>query len=83
MNRIGAVGWVGLTLYVIGWDAFASETLSTAFDRGLQHPSKRPVVIVTWCLVTAHLFGRFLPTRVRRADPITAVARWVRRSAVA
>lgn len=80
---IGGWGWIGLTLYVIGWDGWVirhgHETLSSAFARGLECPRRRPFVIATWSLLTIHLFGRFVPRPLNRLDPLAPVVRLVAR----
>jgi len=70
----GYWGWLGITLYVIGYDVVAAykegESLSTAFYNAVEHPVRRWFVILLWTMVTAHLF-HLVP---RRYDPICLVA---------
>lgn len=56
-----------------------NPTLSEVFGDALKHPIKRWPVIVTWGLVTSHLFGEMMPEPLRSKlgpyDPIGYVAR--------
>lgn len=61
--RRGDIGWILLAAFVWLWDAYAPETLSRAFWRGLEHPRSRPFVLVAWGWVTSHLFFR-KPARI-------------------
>jgi hypothetical protein len=63
----GGVGWLGLAVLVVAWDLVAPETLSSAFDRARSSPVGASVVLVSWGLLTGHLFG-LLPERV---DPFS------------
>ncbi len=51
----GEHGWFILAVFVWLWDAYAPETLSRAFWRALEHPSRRWYVLVAWGWVTSHL----------------------------
>lgn len=51
----GDFGWLLLAVYVYLWDRYASETLSRAFWRGVEHPVHRWWVVAAWMWVTAHL----------------------------
>lgn len=66
----GGKAWIGLTAYVITYDAYAvlhkQDTMSTAFFNAVRHPRKRWPVIAVWAYLTAHLF-KLLPERY---DPL-------------
>lgn len=55
MRLRGEHGWIGLAIYIYLWDRYAPETLSRAFWRALEHPTKRPLVLFAWAWVTSHL----------------------------
>lgn len=74
MRRTGTWGWIGLTAYVALWDAYAPETLSSAFGRAILHPRARWPVVALWGVTTAHLFGA-LPASL---DPIARVGNAMR-----
>lgn len=56
-SRVGNWGWTALAAGVIVWDVVASETLSSAYDRYLQHPVKRVVAVGAVALTAAHLLN--------------------------
>lgn len=62
-------------------DSYRYATMSNAFGEALAHPKRRWYVIVSWGVLTAHLFGRFLPRWTRHIDPIgllaNTFARWL------
>jgi hypothetical protein len=58
----GGWGWLGLTIYIILWDFFATDTLSSAFYRAVSHPIQRWFVITIWAVITLHLF-KLIPKR--------------------
>jgi hypothetical protein len=62
----GSKAWIGLTGYVVVYDAWAAvtgnETLSSAFYRSFSHPVRRMPLLVLWAYLTAHLF-HLLPER--------------------
>lgn len=66
----GERAWVGLVLYIVGYDVWAArngrETLSMAFYNAIRHPIRRWPVIALWSYITAHLF-KFLPDNL---DPL-------------
>lgn len=74
--RSGTKAWIGLTVYVAGYDLWAAvrgeETLSTAFYRAVRHPVRRFPLVLLWAYLTAHLF-HLLPDRwdpLRRAGDL-------------
>jgi len=82
--------WVGLVLYVTGVDiillrlkkvrGFPYRSMSEAFGEALKHPWKRWPIIVSWIVLTLHLFGVFIPERFekfRKLDPIGFIANLV------
>lgn len=73
MRRHGEAAWVGLALYVIGYDVYAIKsgrsTLSAAFFSGFSHKVGRFGVIVAWVMLTGHLF-RVIP---KRFDPLRSM----------
>lgn len=81
--RSGTKAWIGLTVYVIAADAALirnrKETMSTVFGDALVHPLRRWPVILTWGILTAHLFSNLipLPESIKRYDPIGAAARLI------
>ncbi len=72
-DKIGTYGWYGLIIYVIAWDVTARETLTDAFDRGMNHPVIRWIACILWGLVTAHLF-RVIP---KHYDPLFRVTEYI------
>lgn len=73
-------GWLLLAGYVAAYDTWAlktgRETLSSAFGRSLRHPIRRWPTLMTWGVITLHLFGR-LPTWL---DPLHHYGRMFRKS---
>lgn len=55
MRLRGEHGWIGLAAFILLWDRYAPETLSKAFWRALEHPTRRPIVLLAWGWVTSHL----------------------------
>ncbi len=74
-HRSGGTGWLLLTAVVLGWDAFAPETMSVAFGRAAATPAGRAVLVLGWATLTAHLFD-VLP---EGKDPICLAAVVLRR----
>ncbi len=68
-HHSGGTGWLLLTAVVLGWDAFAPETMSVAFGRAAATPAGRAVLVLGWTTLTAHLFN-VLP---EDKDPICLV----------
>lgn len=62
----GGAGWVAIAALVVIWDMIAPETLSSAFHRATSGRVGATAVVVTWGVLTAHLF-QVLP---ERADPL-------------
>lgn len=62
----GGAGWVAIAALVVIWDMIAPETLSSAFHRATSGRLGGAAVLVTWAVLTAHLF-QVLP---ERADPV-------------
>ena len=69
----GSWGWFGLAAYVAVWDALAvkgkTETLSSAFWRGVTSSKHRVWVIPLWSALTAHLF-HLVP---KKYDPLRVI----------
>lgn len=77
-HQSGSAGWLLLVLLVAGWDIFAPETLSAAFDRAAATPEGRVLVVAGWGLVTLHLLAngsRLDPLRAGRAAWAKVVCR--------
>lgn len=72
-EHCGTIGWVGLAAYVIAWDILAPETLSSAVDRALEHPSMKYVAWGIGGVVSGHLFNVIPPA----LDPIQRVGDYV------
>lgn len=74
--ELATYGWMGLTAGVILWDALAPQTLSSAYDRYLEHPVKRIAAIGAVALTGAHLLNVLPP----QLDPIQRVGDYVYRN---
>ena len=59
-------GWIALGVLVAVADVTGKHTMSDTFRAASRRPVVGPVVIVSWALLTAHLFG-LVPARY---DPI-------------
>jgi hypothetical protein len=59
MKRLspGAAGWVSVGAVVIAAEIIDARTMSEAFLAGSRHPVAGPVIIASWGILTAHLFG--------------------------
>lgn len=57
ISRRGEVGWIGLAAFVIAWDMFAGETMSSAFRRGLENERTRPFVLGGLGITALHLLN--------------------------
>jgi len=81
------LAWVGLVVYVTIIDILLLKmkqikgnpyrSMSEAFGEALKHPWKRWPIIISWSVLTLHLFGTFIPdkfTALKRFDPIGFVA---------
>lgn len=55
-------GWVALGVVIVVADAAGDRTMSSAFRDVSRHPVGRPLMIVSWFLITGHLFG-VIPAR--------------------
>jgi hypothetical protein len=60
------LGWVAIALLVTAADVTGTRTMSEAFRTASQSAVGRPLMIVGWTVLTAHLFGLIPPGR----DPI-------------
>jgi hypothetical protein len=58
--------WIGLAAYVVAADILLPETLSSAVDRALDHPTMKYVAYGIGGVVAGHLFN-ILPEKF---DPI-------------
>lgn len=87
--RPPARAWVTLAVFVTAADAWLIyrsnktkdttkyATMSTAFGDALKHPKRRWYVMVSWVVLTAHLFGVFLLQWMKNLDPIGALAKCI------
>ena len=79
--------WVGLVAYVTVIDivllkmkqskGYPYRSMSEAFGEALKHPWKRWPIIISWFVLTLHLFGTFIPNKfqkLKKLDPIGWVA---------
>ena len=71
-ENISTAGWIGLTAGVIAFDILAPQTLSSAFDRYLEHPTRKWLAIGSVAVTGAHLLN--LPEHFNIPDPIEMVA---------
>lgn len=65
-DTVGDLGWGFLVTGVVAWDVLAPETLSSAYDRYMEHPLKRIIAVGAVAITGAHLLN-LLP---RQIDPI-------------
>jgi hypothetical protein len=72
--RSGALGWALVAAGVAVWDIHAKESLSHAFQRGMDNPLSRPLVLGALAITAAHLV-QVLP---RQLDPFYATIDRVR-----
>lgn len=81
------LAWVGLVVYVTIIDILLLKmkqikghpyrSMSEAFGEALQHPRKRWPIIISWGVLTLHLFGTFIPDKfitLKKLDPIGWIA---------
>jgi hypothetical protein len=54
-------GWVGVAVVVVVVDATGNRTMSDVFQEAVRHPVAGPIVIGSWCYLTAHLIGAIPP----------------------
>ena len=71
---MGSVGWLIMLIYIVTWDCMASETLSDAFYKAVQHPFHKWWVILVWVVITLHLFKLIS----KRYDLVHIVTDWVK-----
>lgn len=82
--------WLGLVIYVTCIDILLLRlkkrhgqpyrSMSEAFGEALKHPWKRWPIIVSWGVLTLHLFGVFIPDKFEKfknLDPIGFIANMV------
>ena len=74
-EHISTAGWFGLTAGVVAFDILSPETLSSAFDRYLEHPVKKWIAIGSVAMVGAHLLN--INEHFDIPDPIDATATFV------
>ena len=62
MKRLspGAAGCVSVGAVVIAADVMDARTMSEAFRAASKHPVAGPVMLASWSVLSAHLFG-FIP----------------------
>lgn len=81
------LAWIGLVLYVTIIDilllrlkkqkGYPYRSMSEAFGEALRHPVKRLPIIISWVVLTLHLFGTLIPKRfskLKNLDPIGFIA---------
>ncbi len=82
--RPGGWCWVGLGGGIVAADAILiwtdNPTMSQVFGQALEHPLRKWPVMFGAGVVVAHLFGRYIPTRLHPFDPIGQLARRAPRS---
>ena len=71
-TKVGTAGRVILGAFVTGWEVSQTETLSSAFDRYLQHPVKKYAAIGAVAVTGAHLLNLFDHLQV--PDPISLMS---------
>lgn len=69
-SKAGTLGWAVLGGFVLGWDLFAPETLSSAVDRALETRMGKVASTAGVLVVGAHLLNVFDNLGV--PDPITS-----------
>jgi hypothetical protein len=62
-------GWVAVGLLVAAADVTGTKTMSEVFRSASRHPVGRPLMVIGWGVLTAHLFGLIPPDR----DPINVM----------
>jgi hypothetical protein len=65
LTRQGTIGWLLVGATVVGAEVYFEESLTHAFQRGLDNPRYRPLVLGGLAVTVLHL-TRLLP---RPADP--------------
>lgn len=88
--RPGARGWIATAAFitVVDWWLIRHnhDTLSTVFGESLHHPLQRWPVMVTWAVITIHLFSGLLPVRwrhrMRKLDPLGLLARLMEKTRI-
>lgn len=75
MKRLspGAAGWVSVGAVVVAAEVIDARTMSEAFRIASRHPVAGPVLVTSWGVLTAHLFG-VIPAQY---DPIHLFAKKV------
>ena len=68
-SHVGTWGWAGLVAGVATWDLLAEETLSSAVDRYLEHPTGRYLAIGAVALTGAHLLNIYEHFGMEHLDP--------------
>lgn len=68
-EHAGSYGWALLGAGVLAWDVFAPQTLSSAYDRYLEHPVKRVLAVGAVAVTASHLLN-LLPEQY---DPIQII----------
>jgi hypothetical protein len=76
-SHAGIYGWLGLAAGVAAFDALAPETMSSAFNRGMQNPYSRYLVLGAWAITTAHLL-QLIPHEPVELDPFMRIANCLR-----
>jgi hypothetical protein len=74
-SKAGTIGLAVVASGVIMWDILAPETISSGFDRYLEHPVKRLAAIGGVVVVAAHLLN--IPERLGLPDPVNELSRFV------
>lgn len=58
-SHAGTIGWGLLAGGIVAFDVLSPETLSSAFDRALEHPVGKYIAIGAVAIVGAHLLNVF------------------------
>lgn len=60
-SRMGTLGWAGVLTGIVAYEILGEETLSSAYDRYLEHPIKRIAAIGAVAFTGAHLLNILPP----------------------
>jgi len=90
MKEPAYIAWEGLFGYVILADTIllilkktqknsniSYKTLSTAFNDALIESDKGKILSLAWVGLTLHLFKSFLPKKIQKLDPATAIVTYI------
>lgn len=74
-SRMGTAAWGCLVAGVAAYDLLGRETMSSAYDRYLQHPVKKLVAIGAVAVTACHLLNIYEHFGLQDADPIDRIGR--------